>query len=138
MKSLLKIIGVTSALAVSQMTFATAATPALPKGVGPVQSVTLAKVDPAKASKGQQLFQSKCTACHQLNQKLVGPALSGVTKRRAPEWILNMILNPAEMTQKDPTAKELLATYKVPMSSTGVTQDEAKLILEYLRQQDGQ
>jgi len=110
--------------------------PLADKGIGPVKSITLATIDPQKAALGQQIFQSKCSACHKLDEKYVGPALKGVTQRRAPEWILNQILNPTEMTQKDPIAKELLATYLTQMTPQNLTEDEAKNVLEYFRQVD--
>jgi hypothetical protein len=67
---------------------------------------------------------------------VVGPPLAGVTERRSPEWIMNMILNPVEMTQKDPAAMELYATYLVQMTFQNVSQDETREILEYFRQMD--
>lgn len=108
------------------------------KGVGPVKSVTLGPVDASKAANGAQIFQAKCTACHKLDEKYVGPALKGVTKRRSPEWIMNMILNPQEMTQKDPVAKELLATHFTQMTFQNVTENEVRDILEFFRQNDNQ
>ena len=110
--------------------------PQLSKGVGPVTSVALESIDAARAAKGKQIFESKCSACHKIDKKYVGPALKGITQRRTPEWILNMILNPQEMTQKDPAAKELLATYFTQMTFQNVTQEEARDILEYFRQTD--
>lgn len=110
------------------------------KGVGPVKSVEIAAtIDNAMADAGQKLFETKCTACHKFAaEKYVGPGLLGVTKRRKPEWIMNMILNPAEMTQKDPTAKELLSTLLVQMTNQNVTEPEARSIYEYFRKMDGQ
>ncbi|MDO8526585.1 MAG: cytochrome c [Deltaproteobacteria bacterium] len=107
------------------------------KGVGPVQSMTVGPMDVTLAAKGQQLFQNKCSACHKLSEKYVGPAIKGVTQRRTPEWIMNMILNPQEMTEKDPVARELLATHFTQMTFQNVTQEEARSILEYFRQNDG-
>lgn len=106
------------------------------KGIGPVKSVTLAGIDDAMADKGKTLFEGKCTACHKLEAKVVGPALKDITKRRTPEWIMNMALNPSEMTQKDPIAKELLAQYIAPMANQSLTEDEARSILEYFRKSD--
>lgn len=106
------------------------------KGIGPVKHVALGPVDAAKAAGGQQVFQTKCSACHKLDEKYVGPALRGVTQRRSPEWIMNMILNPEEMTKQDPVAKELLATHFTQMTFQNVTQDDARAILEYFRQND--
>lgn len=107
------------------------------KGVGPVTEVKIeAKIDAAMADKGKAAFEAKCTACHKIGERYVGPAITGVTKRRQPEWIMNMILNPAEMLQKDDVAKELLGEYLTPMTFQNVSQDEARQILEYFRQQD--
>ncbi|HRS39031.1 MAG TPA: cytochrome c [Bacteroidia bacterium] len=109
------------------------------KGIGPVTSVEVgAAVDAAMASEGEKLFEAKCTACHKVtDEKYVGPGLKGVTQRRKPEWIMNMILNPTEMTQKDPAAKELLATHLTQMTNQNVTQEDARKLLEYLRKIDG-
>lgn len=107
-----------------------------PKGIGPVQEITLGDLDPALAKKGSELFEAKCTACHKIEERYVGPALKGVTERRQPEWVMNMILNPAEMTQKDSTAQELLATYMTQMTNQHVSEEDARAILEFFRQND--
>lgn len=44
-----------------------------------------------------------------------------------------MILNPSEMIQKDPIAKELLAKYPTPMPFQNVSEEDARAILEYLK-----
>ncbi|MBK8394135.1 MAG: cytochrome c [Leptospiraceae bacterium] len=106
------------------------------KGIGPITKVDLGDIDQAKAAKGKQHFETKCSACHKFEEKVVGPPLAGVTQRRTPEWIMNMILNPVEMTQKDPAAIELYETYLVQMTYQNVTQDETREILEYFRQMD--
>ncbi len=108
------------------------------KGVGPVSSVELGEgIDEEMAKKGEELFASKgCNACHEIDSRKVGPALKGVTERRTPEWIMNMILNPTEMVQKDPIAKKLLAEYSAPMSQQNLTEEEARAMLEYFRKID--
>ena len=106
------------------------------KGIGPITKVDLGEIDQAKAAKGKQHFDTKCSACHKFEEKVVGPPLAGVTERRSPEWIMNMILNPVEMTQKDPAAMELYATFLVQMTFQNVSQDETREILEYFRQMD--
>jgi mono/diheme cytochrome c family protein len=107
------------------------------KGVGPVKSLSLASsIDDAIAKEGEQLFITKCSACHKLDQKYVGPPLRGVTKRRAPEWIMNMILNPDKMTKENAAAKELLATYMTQMTNQNIAEPEARKILEYFRSID--
>jgi cytochrome c2 len=51
-------------------------------------SGSLNAADPAK---GQELFKSRCAACHAVDQKLVGPALMGVDKRYDEKWIVSFI-----------------------------------------------
>ena len=73
-------------------------------------------------------------ACHKPDKKFIGPAPTGIFKRRTPEWIMNMILNPEEMTQKDPLAKALLVEFNgSPMANQNLTEEEARQVLEYFR-----
>lgn len=106
------------------------------KGVGPIQSIHLGELDAALADKGEKIFSGTCAACHKLDQRYVGPAIAGVTRRRTPEWIMNMILNPTGMTQGDSTARALLAEYMTQMS-VSATEEDARAILEYFRKVDG-
>jgi mono/diheme cytochrome c family protein len=109
------------------------------KGIGPITEVKLSpQIDMNLVKKGEDLFKVKCSACHKIEEKYVGPALKGVTQRRTPEWIMNMILNPEEMTKKDPIAKELLAEYLTQMVAQVKDTTEARAILEYLRFVDSQ
>ncbi len=104
------------------------------KGIGPVENLEMAAIDDAMASKGEVTFNTKCTACHTMDSKVIGPPLAGVTERRSPEWIMNLVLNPTEMLAKDDDAKALLEEYNnVPMAPLGLTEDEAREVLEYLR-----
>lgn len=105
-------------------------------GVGPVKSITLGDLDAAMAKEGEDLFEKNCTACHKLDKRFVGPAIAGVTERRKPEWIMNMIMNPEKMVKEDPVAKELLAEYLAPMANQNITEDQARKIVEYFRQVD--
>ena len=107
------------------------------QGIGKFKNITLAPLDEKLAAQGKIVFEAKCSACHKsTDQRVVGPGLKGVTERRQPAWILNQITNPVEMTQKDPTSKELLATYLTQMTFQDVSDDQAKQILEYFRQND--
>ncbi len=105
------------------------------KGIGPVKNLTLgATVDQAMASAGEEVYKSKCLACHKTDKKFIGPAPKGILDRRSPEWVMNMILNPEEMVQKDPIAKALLVEYNgSPMANQGLTETEARQVLEYFR-----
>src|SRR5690554_6288841 len=47
---------------------------------------------------------------------------------------MNMIINPDKMVQEDPLAKDLLIEFNgSPMSNQGITEDESRAILEYIR-----
>ncbi|MCB0725685.1 MAG: cytochrome c [Ignavibacteriae bacterium] len=109
-------------------------------GIGPVDKVEIsATIDDGMVTKGKQIFETKCLSCHKINEKFVGPALIGVTKRRKPEWIMNQILNPEEMTKKDEVAKRLFHEYNMTqMTFQNVTQDDARAILEYFRKNDSE
>lgn len=105
------------------------------KGVGPVTSLEIpADIDAAMVSMGQEVFKSKCTACHRANKKFIGPSPQGILERRSPEWVMNMILNPDEMVQKDALAKDLLIEFNgSPMANQNLTQQDARAVLEYFR-----
>jgi cytochrome c2 len=59
------------------------------QGVGKYKNDEYAALDTAVVTKGEALFKLKCSACHKTtDQKLVGPGLYGVTKRRKASWIM--------------------------------------------------
>ncbi|PKR81121.1 cytochrome C [Brumimicrobium salinarum] len=105
------------------------------KGVGPVTDVTIPEtIDEELAAKGQEVYEKNCTACHKPDKKHIGPAPKDILERRTPEWVMNMIINPDKMVQEDPLAKDLLIEFNgSPMSNQGITEDEARAILEYIR-----
>ena len=104
------------------------------KGIGPVTTISLGDVDQSMVDEGKQLFDSYCVACHKPNEDFIGPAPKDILDRRSPEWVMNMILNPQEMTAKDPIAKKLLEEANgVPMIGQGLTEEQARKILEYFR-----
>ncbi len=105
------------------------------KGIGSVSSVSLDEsVNEEMAKAGEVLYNQMCSACHKPDAKFIGPPPKGILERRSPEWVMNMILNPQEMLEKNETAKALLAEYNnVPMTSMGLTEEQARAILEYFR-----
>ncbi|MFZ4548033.1 MAG: c-type cytochrome [Bacteroidales bacterium] len=107
------------------------------KGVGKFTDVKLEPLDASKADLGKGIFATKCTTCHKLTaEKFVGPGLKGVTVRRTPEWILNMITDPEKMMKADPVAKKLFEEMLTPMANQNIADADAINILEYLRQND--
>lgn len=106
------------------------------RGIGPVKEVNLGEINQTMVQEGQELFQKKCSTCHRIDQKLIGSALKGITGRRTPEWIMNMILNPDGMINENKAAGELFEKYKVRMAPGSVSEQDARKILEYLRTQN--
>ena len=61
---------------------------------------------------GKCLFNANCAACHQLNRKAVGPALSVVTEKYDKEWLYSWIRNGTQMIKDgDPQAVAIWEEY---------------------------
>ena len=106
------------------------------KGIGPIEEIDVASLDRGLAAKGGEVFEAMCTPCHKMAEKYIGPPLKGVTTRRKPEWIMNMILNPDVMVKEDPAARKLLAEFIAPMTNQNLTEEEATAVLVYFLQYD--
>lgn len=88
---------------------------------------------------GKGIYESKCLACHKLtDEKLVGPGWAGVTKRRQPVWIMNMITNVEMMLEKDEEAQKMLEQCLVRMPNQNVTEEDSRKLLEFMRANDGE
>ena len=109
------------------------------RGEGKFTTVELgATLDQTMAVKGEEVAAVKCTSCHKpTDEKLVGPGWKGVTERRKPEWIMNFITNPDPMIDKDPEVQAQLEICLVRMPNQGLSDDDARHILEYMRKIDG-
>tara|TARA_R110002111_G_scaffold77785_1_gene123433 strand:- start:5952 stop:6434 length:483 start_codon:yes stop_codon:yes gene_type:complete len=105
------------------------------KGIGPITSVELdLVVNEEMAAHGKEVYEKMCTACHKVEKKFIGPSPKGVLERRSPEWVMNMILNPSEMAQKNQLAKDLLMEFNgSPMANQNLTKEDARAVLEYFR-----
>ncbi len=106
----------------------------LENGIGPIkEKLQLAPISKPMVKAGEKLFVEKCSACHKLDEKYIGPAQRDVIKRRSPEYIVNMMMNPQEMIEKHPEAKKMLAIYLAPMANQSISRPDALKILEYFR-----
>ncbi|MDT8347179.1 MAG: cytochrome c [Flavobacteriaceae bacterium] len=108
------------------------------KGIGPISEIVLNEtLNQDWVNEGQSIFSTQCIACHKMEQRFIGPKLAGVTQRRAPEWIMNMILNPETMIANDPIAQKMLVEYNnAQMLNLGLSETEARSVLEYFRSVD--
>jgi len=107
----------------------------LEHGIGPVtERLELSEeIDVEMAAQGRSIYEMKCEACHNMEGRMVGPALGDVTERRSGEFIMNFILNPSGMIREHPEGQRMLQEYMTPMPFQNVAKDEARAILEHLR-----
>lgn len=110
------------------------------KGVGQVTEVTLnTPLEQERLGRGKAIYEMKCQACHRLDdQRVVGPGWKDVTRRRKPEWIMNMITNVDVMLEKDAEAQKLLELCLTRMPNQNVSVGDARDVLEFMRQNDGE
>lgn len=108
------------------------------KGIGEVKSVELTTpLDPARVQRGKDIYDMKCSACHNLDTvRMVGPGWEGLTRNRKPEWIMNMVTNVDVMLERDPEAQKLLQLCLTRMPNQNVSIGDARDILEFMRQND--
>lgn len=105
----------------------------LEHGIGPIAAFDLPSLNSALASEGEKSFNLKCASCHAWDARLIGPPLAGVTERRSPAFVMNVMLNPDEMGKKHPEMIAQREEYGVAMPNQFLSRDEARAILEYMR-----
>lgn len=110
------------------------------KGIGQVKNVTLHNpLEQDRISRGLAIYEMKCQPCHKLNdQRVAGPGWKGVTTRRKPEWIMNMITNVEVMLEQDEEAQKLLELCLTRMPNQNISIGDARDVLEFMRQNDGE
>lgn len=96
-------------------------------------------LDQTMIKEGQAIYDLKCSSCHRLtDERIVGPGWKGVTQRRKPVWIINMITNVDMMLEKDEEAQKMLETCLVRMPNQNISEKEARNVIEFMRQNDGE
>lgn len=110
------------------------------KGIGAVKNVTLnTPLEQDRIKRGLAIYEMKCQACHKLDEtRVVGPGWKDVTKKRKPEWIMNMITNVDVMLDQDPEAQKLLELCLMRMPNQNMSIGDARDVLEFMRQNDGE
>lgn len=89
---------------------------------------------PALIQQGQQLFERHCSACHNFQQKGIGPSLERVTTEVPATWLRRFIRNaPEQLARGDARTTRLYKEYKQIMPSfASLTDAELKSLLAYL------
>ncbi|SMD33151.1 Class III cytochrome C family protein [Reichenbachiella faecimaris] len=91
--------------------------------------------DEATISAGEKLFKANCTVCHAVNDKVIGPALRDVHKRRNLAWIQAFVKNSQKVIQSgDDYAVNLYNEYnKTEMTAFDFEDAEIASIVGYLK-----
>lgn len=109
------------------------------RGIGKFDetNVVVGPLDAEMAKRGEAISGTKCLSCHKLSdERLVGPGWKDVTVRRTPHWLMNFITNPDPMIDKDPEVQAQLELCLVRMPNQNLSDDDARDIVEYMRQND--
>ncbi len=109
------------------------------RGEGEFENMVLPEnLDHEMAKNGKLISDLKCASCHKYtDERLVGPGWAGVTEKHRPEWIMNFITNPDPMIDKDPELQAQLELCLVRMPNQNLSNDDAREVLEFMRQNDG-
>jgi len=109
-----------------------------PKGTAGAAPAT-GGADQAAIAAGDALFKSNCAQCHAVNEKVVGPALAGITKRRPMSWIIPWVKNSAKLVASgDEYAVKLYNDNgKQQMPSFGLSDKEITSIVAWVTSQEG-
>lgn len=84
---------------------------------------------------GEKIFKSKCTSCHAIDRKVVGPALKGIPETKDEAWLIKWIKNSqALIASGDADAVKIFEeNNKLVMTSfTDLSDDQIKSVLAYI------
>ncbi len=109
------------------------------RGLGDYDHVEVGEtLDVEMAKEGRLVSDLKCASCHKYtDERLVGPGWAGVTERHRPEWLMNFVTNPDPMIDVDPELQAQLELCLVRMPNQNLSHEEARSILEFMRENDG-
>jgi len=91
---------------------------------------------PSSVDEGKSIFSARCAACHNVNVKLVGPALAGIDQRRNIEWIISFVHSSQTMVKEnDETAVALFNEFnKTQMPDhPDISSDQVRSIVAYIK-----
>jgi len=109
--------------------------------VTPMQDYADAPVRWREMGRGEQLYRSRCTACHLIGSDdglpRVGPNLLGVVERREESWLKRWIREPDKMlAEGDALAQELYEAHgRVPMPNLRLDESEVDDIVKYMSEE---
>ena len=91
-------------------------------------------VDAAVITLGEDLFNTNCSACHQVHKKVIGPSLVGINDRQTEEWLIPWIQNSQKVIASgDQYAIDIYEEYgKMQMQAFSISDDDVRAILAYI------
>ncbi|MBW3130743.1 cytochrome c [Hymenobacter profundi] len=99
--------------------------------------IELSPAEMTRYASGETLFNSNCAQCHAVLDRVVGPALAGITKRRPEKWIIRWVKSPAKViVSGDLYAVKLYEDYeRQQMPGFNMSDQEIKDIIVYIKTQ---
>ena len=90
--------------------------------------------DAALVEAGATLFKGNCTVCHQIDEKLIGPPLRDLHKRRPITWIKSFIKNSQQVIESgDEYALSLYKEYnQTQMTAFDFSDEELNSLIAYI------
>jgi len=88
---------------------------------------------------GKTIFMSRCAACHNVNVKVVGPALAGVGDRHNLNWIFNFVHSSQSLVKgNDKDAVTLFHQFNnmIMPDHPDLSDDQIQSILAYIKTQE--
>jgi mono/diheme cytochrome c family protein len=67
------------------------------KEAKPVAYIPATAEEEVALVEGDALFKNNCAQCHAVNDKVVGPALAGITMRRSISWLVPWVKNSSKV-----------------------------------------
>ncbi|MEZ4829892.1 MAG: PQQ-dependent sugar dehydrogenase [Bacteroidia bacterium] len=90
--------------------------------------------DEKTITRGNQLFDNYCVACHNFETTGIGPNLAGITRKVPHDWLKSFILNPTAVIQGgDERGMQLYDQFKQYMPSFAMLkEDDLESIMAYM------
>lgn len=87
---------------------------------------------------GKSIFTTRCTACHAIDKRVVGPALMNVDQRRGEKWIIAFVHSSQTVIKSGDTAA--VALFKnfnstIMPDHPDLSEDQIKSIISYIKEE---
>ena len=94
--------------------------------------------NPISVNDGKTIFTTRCAACHNVNIKVVGPALANVDQRHSIDWIVKFVHSSQTLVKADD--KQAVALFKefnqmIMPDHPDLSEDQVKSVVEFIKSQ---